>query len=531
MDEIKHLKTLDALGISFTDGASLSAQHYAPQKLLESLSNDQGEIPTWGDLSLEEPENDEFLEKIMKVKSAGFKLKAYTNSETFIGDNQEHLETFAANWKTYCDTDPAVLEFINSQPYHTGIWNNTTQQYEDASNTYPNRKYLFCYAEYVLKDYAIRYGEHFASWIFDDGGTMNENGDNDTSGIIEEQRIYQAFANAVHAGNPETPIAFNNGRSNVNYNSYPYAHAVRFDDFTFGHAFGGNNNHAEKINGNQFYNNYNHITRMTATNGYVHDGGNWEWDDLIVGNFHSKISTTAWKYGPSQAWEQGDFNQWNLEAMQAGASMTWDGSFNRPITNLYGWVLPLLEGLDDYLSINENPEKPNWARAYTLLPDANFGENYYHVLIEGQDFWDPEDDNIISLLTNNDAPTWLNISEDNNNPGHWVFSGIPNETVKTSYDFEIQANDSNNNSGIREVTLKVNNANVLSNEEFDSLKNQFVIFPNPTTSIINITNAKDTNLKIYDVHGRLLLTKELLIENEKIDLTEFSNVSYSFSNL
>ncbi|WP_405563312.1 T9SS type A sorting domain-containing protein [Polaribacter sp. Asnod6-C07] len=451
-DRIKNLKTLDRLAVSFTNGAVLSAEHKVPHKLFDMLSGGDAVAPSWGDLNSDTPEDDKMLADILKIKAAGFNVKAYTNSENFVGPNADYLQPFVDSWIAYCDTDPDVQAFINSKPYHTGIWNRTTETYEDATDTYPMRKYMFCYAEYFLKDYALRYGEYFSSWIFDDGGTMEDNGDNATSGIIEEQRIYQAFANAVHAGNSDIPIAFNNGRSTVNYNSYPFAHTIRFEDFTFGHAFGGNNNHAEKIDGNQFNLNYQHITRMTETNGYVHADGNWDWDDKIVGNFHSKLSTTAWKYGPNQAWEQDDFNQWNLEAMQAGGSMTWGGSFNRDETTIYDWVYVLLENLDDFLATNENPGPPNWTRAFTILPPAYKDVFYSHTLTEDVDFWDPEGDTITSLLAVGNFPSWLTIAE--TEPGIWLLSGTPTETEETNYEFSLQVNDASGGNN-RKVDLKV----------------------------------------------------------------------------
>lgn len=454
MDAVKDLKTLDGLGVSFTNGAVLSAQHKAPHKLFDMLPGGDAVAPAWGDLNSDTPEVDKTLDDMLKVKAAGLKVKAYTNSENFVGPNADELQPFVDSWIAYCDTDPEIQAFINSKPYHTGIWNSTTGTYEDASATYPMRKYMFCYAEYFLKDYALRYGKYIDNWIFDDGGTMEQNGDNATSGLIEEQRIYQAFTNAVHAGNPEISTAFNNGRSTTNYFATPFAHAVRFEDFTFGHAFGGNNDHGSKTGG-QFNNNYRHVTRMTETNGNVFEGGD-TWDDKIVGNFHSKVSTSAWKYGGTQAWEQDDFNQWNLEAMQAGGAMTWDGSFNRTETVVYGWVIVLLKGLDDYLAQNENPGPPNWARAYTILPEATSCEPYYHVLIEGEDFWDPENDDITELSIVSGGPSWLDINEDPENPGHWILSGVANESSATLHSFELQAVDTGGLIGIREVKLQVN---------------------------------------------------------------------------
>jgi hypothetical protein len=524
-DRIKNLKTLDGMLISFNDGATLSAQHYAPQKLLETIAEGSGVeiVPTWGDLSLDEPETDPYLEDVLNVRAAGFRVKAYTNSETFVGTNSDDLQTFVDLWKDYCDTNEEMQTFINSQPFHTGIWNATTQEYEDASDTYPNRKYMFCYAEYILKDYAIRYGKYIDNWIFDDGGTMEENGDNATSGLIEEQRIYQAFSNAVHAGNPEIPTAFNNGRSTTNYNSYPFAHPVQFEDFTFGHAFGGNNDHASKTDG-QFDSNYKYITRMTETDGSVHDGGSWTWDDQIVGNFHSKLSTTAWKYGPTQAWEQDDFNQWNLEAMQAGASMTWAGSYNKTVTTIYDWVYVLLEGMDDYLAENESPGAPNWARAYTILPTAYTGESYSHTLTEGVDFWDPEGDTITSLIALDNFPTWLTIKE--TSTGVWQLSGTPTETVSTDYEFNLKVSDASAG------TSRLVNLEVIGNLDFsvdEITENDIRYYPNPANDIINYdfsNNSEITDLVIYSLLGIQVASYQIENATGQINVQKLSKGVY-----
>ena len=464
IEAVKNFKTMNAMGVGFNAGASLSAAHSAPHKLMETIALegidgngpaiDYVVAPSWGDLSLDEPEADSFLEGILAIEAAGFKVKVYSNSENFIGTNQDYLQPFVDRWVEYCDTNPEVQAFIASQPFHTGIWDAETQSYVDASETYPNRKYMFAYAEYILKDYSLRYGKHFGAWVFDDGHTMPQNGDNATSGLIEEQRIYQAFANAVHAGNPEIPVAFNNGRSTTAYASTPFAHAIRFEDFTFGHAFGGNNDHASKT-GTQFNNNYRHVTRMMDTDGYVHDGGNWEWDDKIVGNFHSKLSTGAWNYGATQAWEEADFLQWNLEATQAGGHMTWSGSNPRTSTTLYDWASALLTALDEHLAEFQKPGAPRWARYATILPDAYFGKDYSHSLVDDIDFWDPEGDAVTLELI--DAPAWLSIEEDTTTPGTWLLTGMPTETEATELTFTLRVSAADGDED-REVTLQIGEA-------------------------------------------------------------------------
>ena len=324
-DRLLSLKTLDGFGVGFTSGSVFSATQYAPVPYLRSLPGGAEVFPDDDDTVV--------LDQLLKVTEAGYMVQAYTNSENFIGNNAEKFVEFEASWKNWCDTDPTAQAFINSQSYH-------------RKDGFPDRAYMFCYAEFVIKYHSQQYGQFIDIWVFDDGNSMAEHGDSATSGNVDDQRIYEAFANAARAGNNEIAVAFNNGRSNFRHNSYPFAPATRFDDFTFGHAFGGNSNHAAEP---QFGLNYQHVTRMQATNGFIHEGGNWDWDDKVVGHFFSKLSTTAWNFGPNQAWEQDDFNRWHEETLSSGGMLTWSGSYNRGVTDVYEWVPEMLIACDDYL--------------------------------------------------------------------------------------------------------------------------------------------------------------------------------------
>ncbi|MGJ8677953.1 MAG: LamG-like jellyroll fold domain-containing protein [Akkermansiaceae bacterium] len=473
------IRTVDSTIVRLNEGATGSARHNAPHNLLESIALGEsivggeaidGATPlTWGDLNDDDPDVDAFMDEVMMVRNLEFGVKIYSNSENFIDQNAGTLAAIADRWFEWCDTDPVAQAFIDSQPYHTGIWNSATQQYEDATVTFPKRKYMFCYAEFILREYALRYAKHASSWTFDSAADIARNGDNASTGNIEDQRIFQAFANAVHAGNPEVPIAFNRGRLNndlIDDPSFPFARSSRFDDYTFGHAFNGNDDHAsDNVNPNRqesiFVSNYRHISTMTATNGYVQAGGDYEWDDLIVGNYHSKLGPGRWQYSTPSAWTQDEFNQWNLEAMQAGGHMTWEGSVPQSANILRDWAIELIKNTDDHLAEFESPNTPGWARKYTDLPEATQGEPYYHVLEEGVDFWDPEGDNIVSINGASydffsEVPSWLSITESSTAAGMWIFSGIPPVGASEEYSFNLVATDSNGYSGSRKVALVVN---------------------------------------------------------------------------
>lgn len=476
---LKGLLTVESTLARLNEGSVVSAEHNAPHRLLEMIAQGLSSVggapitspvpDTWGDFNHDEPDSDPFLADITGIRNAQLGVKFYSNSDNFTGSNTEGYQPFAERWFDYCDTNPEVQAFINSQPYHTGIWNSVSQQYEDATAQYPNRKYVFCYAEFVLKDYAIRYGKYATSWTFDSAKHMVANGDQDESGVLEEQRLYQAFANAVWAGNPDCPVAFNNGRLDNDFfgvdDEFPYARSTRFEDFTFGHAHNGNKDHASLAinpdrNESVFASNYRHVARMTATNGYVKVGGTWDWDDQVVGNFHSKLGTQSWRFSQPSAWTQAEFDQWNLEAIQAGGHMTWEGSIPRSGPPLRDWAKDLLANTDAYLAVNAFPDVPAWARKYTDLPDARVGQLYYHTLVEGVDFWDPEGDDVasISAITDgffSEVPAWLTIAEDPNQVGDWILSGVPLEPTNTSYEFMLVVTDVNGFSGRRRVGLQV----------------------------------------------------------------------------
>ena len=469
VEQMKDFRTLDYLYARFNDGAIVSGNHFVPHRLLERLALEGVNgtdppidlvTPSWGNLNLDSPETDVVHDQMQSIIDAGFRVKIYSNSQQFNGNNNDAIEAFNVRWKEWCDTDPEAVAFVNSQPFHTGIWNSQTQQYEDATDTFPNRKYMFCYAEFVIKDYAIRYGDLIDTWIWDSAHDMGSNGDNPTSGLIEEQRIYQAYYNACHAGNSEIAIAFNNGRSTSEYFAYPFAAPKRFEDFTFGHAFGANLNHANKTPGSTFDRNYLHVQRMTETDGYVYDGGDNTWDDRIVGNFHSKIGSASWRYNGNIAWEQDDFNQWNLEAMQAGGAMTWSGATTRVnTTQLYPQAYDILKGLDDYLATHENPGPPQWARAETILEDAFMGEVYADTLVIDLDFWDPEGD-AITVVAGEDAPSWLTITETES--GGWALGGTPlvSEAALEELEFNLRL-ESGEYQTERMVNLKVLNPDAI----------------------------------------------------------------------
>ncbi|MDO6802962.1 putative Ig domain-containing protein [Wenyingzhuangia sp. 1_MG-2023] len=461
LEQIKGLKTVDYIQLHLGESATYSSVHIAPHDLLESLW--QGDVDSNGKpINLIVPRKssgvDPFLKMLVATKNAGLKTQVYVNSANMLrswrvrkggeviqlpvpGD----LPDVTKRWKHWCDTNPKAQQFIKSKPYHTAI-------------DWPERKYMFCYAEFVLKPYAVRYGDLIDAWLFDAGKTFYQfvGGDNRESGLLEDQRIYQAFSNALHEGNPKAAIAFNNSFGALDRVHKPFSEATLFDDYMFGHPFfGGRNIGAHKEN--KFL-----LEWWTDRDGYPHrkDGNDRTWDDNVVGHLDPPMSVWAWNDGTKSGLTNEQFVDWYGPAIAGGGAI----SLGVPLLDRDSWDQKLLARdwgmeqlvlLDAYLSKHQNPGKPNWARQETVLPPATIGKEYSYTLTEGIHFWDPEGDEIqLSIQKGNqNLPSWLTLTKSSS--GEWVLVGIPTEAENIKYQFNLRAEDKESGATDREVVLDV----------------------------------------------------------------------------
>lgn len=467
LNQISHLKTIDYIQVHLGESSIKSPVHMGPHPLLESFW--EGDTDANGDpINLVVPRasfgEDPFLEIVKATRAAGMRVMVYVNSSNMLNrvgsSNPDYIPNITERWKAWCDTDPEAQAFIASQPYHTGVWDAATGTYVNAEAQYPNRKYMFCYAEFVLKVYAIRYGALIDGWCFDSGSYMVLNGDNATNGVYEDQMIYNAFAAACHAGNPNAACSFQNSPERDTEELNPFSEATHADDFMFGHPYNGGRDGGSHTIGNPplYDRNYAHIEKIKETNGNVHSGidpQTWTWDDEVVGHYDPPMSTTSWNGGNTPALTDAEFNLWNLEAVQYGGAISWglplvakSGTNEQLIAK--DWALAQLNGMDAHLMELESPGAPNWSRALTPVPDAASGQAFSRTLVENVDFYDPEGDSVILSLVG--APSWLSISQTSS--GVWDLSGTPNETFSTTYQFRLRASDASG-SGDRWVELSV----------------------------------------------------------------------------
>ncbi len=481
LDQIAHLKTIDFIQVALTSPNIYSPTHTGPHPIIESLR--QGDTDGNGDpLNLVVPRvaiDDPLMSWLTSIKASGLKTQIYVNSYNLLARNETIPAAYpdlSERWEAYCDTNPTAQAFINTHPY-----------IEESDPE--RRKYMFCYAEFILKEYAVRYGDLIDAWVFDSADNIMEAcGDDAGSGVLEDQRIYQAFADACHAGNPNAAIAFNNS---VGTAAKPFATPTLFDDYTFGHPFGGAGNMVEP--GTTLYaRNFGICEYMSE-----HDGlpfattDSIDWNDAVVGHFFPKQSTTSWNAGAVPCLTDEQFVEWNAVGLINGGAIAWGTPMvrvnleNSPVLTLQPYALTQLELTDAHLSEFQFPGVPNWRRAETPLPEATIEFAYSHTLTDGFDFWDPAGGSITSV-TLVDAPSWLSVAETSPGSGDWVLSGTPTESETTEYCFD----------------LRIAIGSVEASRAVDLLVNEPPILQTQSRSISGAANWLDSGLELtYDNNG------------------------------
>ena len=83
----------------------------------------------------------------------------------------------------------------------------------------------------------------------------------------------------------------------------------------------------------------------------------------------------------------------------------------------------------------------------------------------------------------------------------------------------------------RDAALRLYNTEIkvkkitTSNKNIDGNRN-LVVFPNPTSEVLNVSNAENARLSVYSIEGRILSTTYSKTDNAKIDVSKFKSGSY-----
>ncbi|MCG9792335.1 T9SS type A sorting domain-containing protein [Flavobacterium algicola] len=448
LEELKDVRTLDYIQVHLSESNIYSPSHSAPHPLLESFwQEDTDESGNPINLIVPRASSgvDPFESWLKAIKGAGLKTMVYVNSYNLLARDPTSIPDgfpdVSTRWMEWCDTNPEAQAFINSQSYHIKGDNR--------------RRYMFCYAEFVLKVYAQRYGDLIDAWGFDsaDNVMADECGDEPKSDLLDDQRIYEAFANALHTGNSNAAVAFNNS---VGTAAAPFTTPTYFDDYCFGHPFGGAGNMVETES--LYTRNFGIPQLMNTTNGFPFRDDTRDWNDNVVGRFFPKLSTTSWNAGATPCLTDEQFVEWNSVGIIDAGSILWGAPLlrnnlnNSPVLTLQPLALAQLKLLDAHLKISQFTGSPVFARQETILPAVYIGQSYTHNLVEGFDFWDSEELGITNISFEGIKPSWLNVSL--TAEGVWTISGNPTETVPQDYTFELKIEDADG-STTRSVKLQV----------------------------------------------------------------------------
>ncbi|MGJ8692940.1 MAG: galactose-binding domain-containing protein [Thalassotalea sp.] len=349
--QIKDLKTIDYIQIHLNESYIYAAAHTAPHDVLESLW--QGDLDTDGT-----PKNlivprastgkDQFLEWLTAIKARGLKTQVYVNSGHLLWDLPDELADVGDRFKTWCDTDSSARWYINKY------------EFRQSTETYPDRQYMFCYARFILQEYSLRYGDLIDSWIFDTASFMKTNGDLQTSTDVDDQRIFQVFSSAAKSGNANAAVSFNQGVGEREGPDSPFAVPSMFDDYTFGHPFGGA---GDMLEGILYDYNYRVMTWMHDYEGYAFRADNDYTNDDVISHFDPKMSTTAWNRGATPAFTNDQFVAWNAMGLINGGAITWGAPLKVPFMNrdestinltMHDYAVEQLTLMDNHLHIYQD---------------------------------------------------------------------------------------------------------------------------------------------------------------------------------
>ena len=370
LKQIQHLKTIDYIQIHLNESFIYSAAHTAPHDVLESLwrgNRDGDGNPRNLIVPRKKSGKDPFLDWLKAIERKKLRSMVYVNSGNLLWDAPDEIGNVRARFKNWCDTNPAAKAYLNQTNYR-------------KSKAHPDREYMFCYARFILRDYSRRYGKLIDSWLFDTAHFMENNGDIGHSNRVNDQRLFQAFADAARAGNPDAAVSFNLGVGARTGPLTPFAAPTLYDDFTFGHPFGG----AGDMTVPQVLYDYNFriTTWMSRYNGYAFRQDKDKRNDNIIAHFDPKMSTTAWNRGATPALTNKEFVRWNAEGLINGGAISWGAPLIRPFMNrdpgiidltMHDYAVQQLTAMDKHLQQNQNQKQNNNARQNQ--PAANTASN------------------------------------------------------------------------------------------------------------------------------------------------------------
>ena len=60
----------------------------------------------------------------------------------------------------------------------------------------------------------------------------------------------------------------------------------------------------------------------------------------------------------------------------------------------------------------------------------------------------------------------------------------------------------------------------------ENLLENIAIYPNPASTVLNINNAKNANIQVFDILGKTIFSQENISVNERINISNLENGTY-----
>lgn len=285
-------------------------------------------------------------------------------------------------------------------------------------------------------------------------------------------------------------------------------------------------------------------TNTTSQSGvsFHHPAG----DIKKISTYNSTLSTTGWNGGGSTHWRV----RW-VET-ENGHGVTEGGSSGSPIFNSDGHIIGDLSGGSSFCT-NTNGQDLYGKLSYSWSPNGAPNDEKL------QPWLDPTNSQVTFLdgkvcgtsLFSNFYGAYTNVNIGGMNQYYYTGTGNPVEYAWTFYggtpitSTEQSPTVTYSNAGLYTVRLKVTDGDGVESTEIKTQyilvdenggstaikenKNiEFDVFPNPTNGIIFLSqnpNVK-SEINVYDIFGKQILTKEFNYETDKFNLSHLENGVY-----
>lgn len=108
----------------------------------------------------------------------------------------------------------------------------------------------------------------------------------------------------------------------------------------------------------------------------------------------------------------------------------------------------------------------------------------------------------------------------------WTFVDLSSISNADSLTFSLSSSDNGNYGMNTPAYFCIDDLDYSTQINSLSMNNRLLIYPNPAKNIINITESKNSQILIYDIFGKNIISKILISDNETIDVSNLESGTY-----